>query len=311
MLDVYRKPSIPFQSKHLSALKRDTWYVLRRPEDRSRSGFLCVWPQRRCCVYVAAHQPNGKHATPRIALLRLRVDPQFLSHDAGLTVFAATLSPAARRLWIEDCLMWKGRDLFNTDLFSQRLAMSVQWLSHYCIADERLLSGVTMEIAAWSALKELTSEGVWDIQSDSVAQRRLLWISTAATTSIPPPSAPAPAPTPSSRQKPPTQPTQYSNSICHVPTATAPIAEKPVSGSLTAIARREPGPDQWALVSADEKLLGKALIRRLDISSELRSLKATVARVSVAWNTVFKKWEITGITADTASHSSLFVPTAV
>lgn len=276
-IDAYRKPSIPFQSKHLPALKRNLWYTLQRPVDRARTGFLCVWPQQRCCVYVSGDPPSPKRPTPRAALIRLRIDPQFLAEGAGLTVFAATLSGSARRLWIEDVLMWKGRNVFAEEPFSKRVHMAAQWLEHYCILDPRLLDGIDVEMARWQALSRLQPEGTWELmEAEGVAQRRLYWVSN---------HAPAVA-------------------VTNTPTiATAPKLD----GPLVAIATKEGGPDQWSLASADGVKVGRALIRKLETSSALRSAKGAAQRVEVVWNATFGKWEVVAMSSGVAAHSSLFV----
>jgi hypothetical protein len=265
-----RQSPIPFQSKHLPALKRDVWFALRRPADRSRTGLLCIWPAQKCCVYV-----SGDHV-PRVALLRLRVDPQFMADGVGLTVFAATLSPASRRLWIEDVVMWKGSRVEET--FKARWCMAAQWLEHYCILDERLLGGIEVALARWSPLADVKPEGVWILQADDVGRRGLLWIAnTRAEKGAEPPVSPR-------------------------PTVTAPTLE---AGALVARASREPGPDQWSLSAADNAALGRALIRRLDVSTALRSVTGSSCLVEVEWNSAFKKWEIRGVAAAT-SHVSNF-----
>lgn len=273
-LEFIQKPSLPFQSKHLTALKRNTWFALQRPADRSRTGLLCVWPRGGGCFYVSGSGSAAKH---RVAVLRLRVEPEFLERDAGLTVFAATLSPVSRTLWIEDVLHWKGRSLWDEDVFSTRQLRAAQWLEHYCIQDARLLGGLTVELAPWGAIDAVRPEGAWELQGDGLHQRRLLWIAGAAAAPV---KEEAPAPAPSS----------------------AP------AGPLVAVATREPGPEQWMLSAADGVSLGRALVRTLAVSTELRTVTGAVSRVLVSWNTVFSKWEVTGIAAAgaVASHSSFF-----
>lgn len=269
-LEPLRRPSIPFQSKHLPALKRNKWFALKRPADRSRSGLLVLWPAHQACVYV-----SGDPKRPdRVALLRVRVDPQFFG--AGLTVFAATLSGSRRSLMIEDTLMWKGR--LATEAFSARWALAVQWVEHYCIVDTRLLSGLQVEMAAWGALSAMTPDGVWDLQSEDEGARRLLWIAAY--------HAPDPVPVPA-------------------PAHTSPVL---IIQSLVAAATRETGPEQWGLYSSDGISLGRALVRTLDLSSQLRSSKANTLRVEVTWNTGFGKWEIKGLAEGgiAVSHSANF-----
>lgn len=273
-LEPLRRPSIPFQSKHLHTLKRNKWFVLKRPADRSRSGFVVVWPERQACVYV-----SGDLKRPgRIALLRLRIDPQLIATGVGLTVFAATLSAANRQLMIEDTLIWKGRSIFTEETFSKRWALAIQWIEHYCILDERLLNGLKIEMASWDPLTSLRAEGVWELQADEPDRRRCLWIAS-----------------------------HGSNETVSLPTeaiVSMPILES--AGPLIAVASREAGPEQWALASSDGVSLGRALIRTLAVSDRLRSSKLKTVRVEVGWNEGFHKWEVKDLSEGLASPSAKF-----
>ena len=233
-----------------------------------------------------------------MALIRLRVDPQFLAAGTGLTVFAATLSPSTRRLWVEDVILWKGRILNADETFQERWRLATQWVEHYCIQDPRLLGGVEVELARWQALETVEPEGSWDfICADTAGTRRLWWIArhadapSGATAVL---SAPKPSPSVSEPVKP-----------ALAPTASASAPRDPAA-PLVAIATREPGPDRWALASADGVSQGHALIRTLKVSSALRTQKTNTARVDVVWSAAFSKWEIVGLSADVASHSSFF-----
>ena len=279
-LEGYRsKPSIPFQSKHLHALKRNTWFVLRRPADKSRTGLVVVWPEHKCCVFVSGELPTAKRPMPRVALLRMRLDPQFIATGTGLTVFAATLSATARTLTLEDTLLWKGRQVFGQETFRKRIQMAVQWMEHYCMLDPRLMDGLEIAVAPWSPLAALTPEGIWELQSDDEGSRRLMWIANHAD--------PIPELSPLLPPKTPTMP-------------------KLEGGPLVAVATRESGPDQWALTSSDGTVLGRALVRTMDVSHALRSVKANTVRVEVVWNATFSKWEVKAVTFSAASHSGEF-----
>jgi hypothetical protein len=289
-LEPHRRTAQPFQSKHLPALKRNVWYALRRPTDRARTGLLVVWAERGVCVYLSGEPPSSKRhgGHNRVALLRLRVDPQFYGASTGLTVFAATLSPSNRRLWIEDVVVWKGRALLTEETFQARWRLATQWVEHYCIQDPRLLGGVEVELAEWGALESVAPEGSWDfVCADAVGARRLWWFARHSDT-----VAAAPAPV-----------SVKSTSVA-APIASA--APRDPSAPLVAIATREPGPDRWALSSADGVALGHALVRTLKVSSALRTQKTNTARVDVVWTSSFSKWEIVGLTGDVASHSSFF-----
>lgn len=295
-VETLRRAPIPLQSKHLPALKRNVWYSLRRPADRSRMGLLCVLPSQQCCVYVSG-EPVTPKRPQRVGLLRLRVDPQFFAADAGPTVLAATLSAAARKLWVEDVIMWKGRAVHEEETFQKRWELAAQWLEHYCMLDPRLLGGIDIEMANWQALEDMEPTGVWEIIQDQTGCRRLLWVSTSSAAVPPLPASPTLTGTPHGT---PTLRATPAPELPMVPTLDV------VDGPLIAVAIKESGPDQWSLKSADDVVLGRALIRTLSVSTALRSA-ANGQRVQIHWNSTFKKWEIMALTVEPASHSRVFV----
>jgi len=256
--------ALPFQSKHLPALKRDEWFVLRRTKERA--GLIVIWPAQKCCVYISGEPLSNKRPFTRVALLRIRVDPQFLASGVGLTVFAATLTPSSRRLAIEDTLLWKGRRVIDDDIFSVRWGLANQWVEHYCLMDPRLLSGVEIEMAKWRALDTLRPESTWELQPNETGRKRLMWIA------------------------------NHSEEVSPGATAT-PVASAPIldGGPLIATATRDAGPEQWNLTAGDGSTLGRALIRTMAISESMRSSKTPKLRVEVAWNHTFSKWEIKGL----------------
>ena len=255
---------LPFQSKHLPALKRDEWFVLRRTKERT--GLIVVWPAQKCCVYISGEPLSNKRPFTRVALLRIRIDPQFLTDGVGMTVFAATLTASTRRLAIEDTLMWKGRRVIDDDVFSVRWGLAIQWVEHYCLMDPRLLSGVEIEMAKWRALDTLRPESTWELQPNETGRKRLLWIA------------------------------NYTEEVSPTTTAT-PVATAPIldGGPLIAAAARDVGPEQWMLAAGDGSPLGRALIRTMAISESMRSSKKSKLSVEVTWNPIFSKWEVKGL----------------
>lgn len=278
-VDPLRNPGshipVPLQSKHLPALKRGLWHALRRPAEKARQGLLCLWPTQKWCVYVSGDAPSPRYPIPRIALLRLRVDPQFFALGSGMTVFAATLCPAARRLWVEDVVSWKGRPTLMEEPFTKRWGLAAQWLEHYCIVEPRLVDGLELALGRWSALDTVQPVGAWFLQSDDPGRRPLVWSAPHTAATVVEPPSPAPV-------------------------ATAPRLDV---GPLVAIATRESGPDQWALTASDSTVLGRALIRTLGISSALRSVASGRTPVEVEWNAIFQKWEIKAVAAATEAPS--------
>jgi hypothetical protein len=302
----HRKTTQPFQRRHLDALKRNQWFALRRPACRSRTGLLVLWPAKSCCVFVAPEMPQRKPA-PRppasgLALLRIRVDPQFFAPGTGLTVFAATLSASSRNLWIEDVLLWKGRNVTHTESFTARWRLAVQWLEHYCIVDTKLLGGLRLEMARWQSLDVVKPEGVWEFMADTPGSPRLLWLPRNSD------RTPTLGPEPMSSAMTAALEDDRIQLVSDVPVAAVPAAAP--TGPLIAVGTRETGgPELWNLASADGVSLGRALIRRMTVSTALRTASNKTQRVEVSWNATFKKWEVLGLAegAATVSHSSLFV----
>jgi hypothetical protein len=284
-LEEYRSPSMPFQSKHLPSLKRNVWFALKRPDDHSRSGLLCIWPLKKACIFVL-----GK----RVALLRLRIDSQLLANGVGLSLFVATLSPTSRRIWIEDTLVWKGKRLEH-ESFSQRLNIAKQLIDTYIIPEPQLISGIELELGKWSCLSSVQSDGSWDLISDD-SHSRLYWRAAESKYST---SDVHSAPTPKLNIPDDSSSKSISNSISKQ------IETSPPTLVLVANANRESGPDQWSLSSSDGVSLGRALIRKMNISSSMNSSGQHTA-AEVSWNADFNKWEILSVHNGPASLSSFF-----
>lgn len=313
-LSPHRKTVQPFQSRHLASLKRNQWFALRRPTCRSRTGLLVVWPAKACCVFVAppqqeqkapyAHRKTAPRLPPSgIAILRLRVDPQFYAPGTGLTVFAATLSASSRHLWLEDVILWKGRSVATSETFTARSRLMKQWLEHYCIVDTKLLGGLRLELARWQPLDAMKPEGVWELLADDAGARHLLWIARGSD------RTPTLGP---ERPSPLVSAALEDDTIQLIPAVTeapAPAAAVEHTGPLIAVATREAGgPELWSLTSAEGGSLGRALIRKMAVSSALRNASGKTIRVEVVWVPSFAKWEVTGlaIAGTTATHGSVF-----
>jgi len=254
---------IPFQSKHLQALKRNIWFALKRPQDRSKTGFLCILPNLEATVFVSGEQPSKRYPERRVALMNCKVDPQFFA--GGPTVMEATLSAQDRRLTIEDVCQWKGK-IVNDDPFLSRWGLAKQWIDHYCIPGPELI----FELAQWVPLTSVRPNGVWEL-IDCAGRNRLKW-------------------------------------ICKSP---EPVEILPQEATITkveplvALATKSVGPDQWDLTSSDGIVLGRGLIRTLEISSLLRS-HTQPCKVEVSWVPSFKKWEIIGLSTGNLQTSEKF-----
>lgn len=160
----------PFQSKHLPSLKRSQiqWFALKRPESRpeSRTDMLCIDPVRRACFFVS----------DTATLMRIPMDADMfgppVSPDTDITATRFTVFAATRvnnaTLTIEDTLVWKGRSL-ERETFSERFAFCRQW------CPKKTLDGISVTLAPWLPLESMTSDGVWELQSDEPGAVRLEW----------------------------------------------------------------------------------------------------------------------------------------
>jgi hypothetical protein len=266
---------IPFQSKHLQALKRNVWFALKRPQDRSKTGYLCILPSLGATVFVSGEQPSKRFPERRVALINCKVDPQFVSGGPassglglqGPTVMEATLSARDRRLTIEDVCQWKGK-IVNGEPFQNRFTLAKQWLEHYCIPGPE----VQMELAQWLPLTSVRPDGVWELM-DHVGRNRLRWIS----------------------KRPEQVEVKVSGQTQGMKAIKAPENNAvPVSQNLVALATKSIGPDQWDLTTSDGASLGRGLIRSMAVSSMLRGITQPT-KVEVRWTPSFKKWEILGL----------------
>ena len=248
------RPIIPFQSKNLPALKRNTWFVLQRPTDMDhpRSGFIVISDQY--CVFVQNHQSS------KIVLLRFRSQS---CHTNEFTIFSATLSKSL--LTIEDTLVWKGRNQ-QKERFSTRWAHAVQWMDTSCLIDPRLLGGLRVELAKWDSLSSLSiqNQNAWEFVEDVESAVRLLWFPY----------------------------TEKATERVKERERAKDRAKDRAKAKATRDECR--GPEQWHLTSPDGKSMGYALVRTLAVSEMLRSVSVTTldVDVDVAWNPTFQKWEI-------------------
>jgi hypothetical protein len=154
---------------------------------------------------------------------------------------------------------------------------------------------------------------VWEFIPEDAQRRRLIWkdrrLNNVVLSSYPqkpkpqqqrPQHKPAePAPVPTAQQ----QPTKVGILDTYFPAL--PTAG---DGSLVAIAKKDlSGPDVYALSSADGKHLSIAVIRKMQISLEMRKYTEPV-RVRVEWNSSFDRWEILDVNVSSAaSPASAFV----
>jgi len=303
-------------SRKLNVLKSSQLCASKRPGP-ARSGYLCFYPKMKVAVFVedAEHRPNAEPRPPRTAVLRMRHSPAV--YNTGGAIFAATLAISDSTLWLEDVLAMDGKNIWNDEPFSRRWQRLRNWFLQDWSEDMALQRGLAIKARELIPLEKFRSEpgDVWEFIPEDAQRRRLIWkdrrLNNVVLSSYPQkpkpqqqqqryqqnkPSAPAPAPAEQQTTKVGILDTYFPA----LPTAG--------DGSLVAIAKKDlSGPDVYALSSADGKHLSIAVIRKMQISLEMRKYTEPV-RVRVEWNSSFDRWEIIDVNVSSAaSPASAFV----
>lgn len=300
-------------SKKLSVLKHSQMYVSKRPGP-ARTGYLCFYSPLKVAIFVEDAEknrnlPEDKQRAPRVCILRMRHSPTV--YDGGGSVFAATLVISDSTLLLEDVLIWKGVNVWQTKPFSKRWDLLKDWIENDWCDDVTLQRGLIIKPRKPSRLDSFkTNVGdTWEFIPEDAGRRRMLWrdkrLDKVVLSNYP--------------QKPPA-PKENRKVNVVIDEKQEPVVQKGIldtyfpglpcatDGSLIALAKKVPeaGPDVYTLYDSEKGSLGSALIRRMAISLAMRSLCTDSVNVKVEWNSSFDKWEI----ADVDVRLQLSPPTA-
>jgi hypothetical protein len=290
-------------SKKLSVLKHSQMYVAKRP-GTARTGYLCFYNPLKVAIFVEDAEknrnlPEDKQRAPRVAILRMRHSPSV--YDNGGTIFAATLVVSDSTLFLEDILIWKGANVWQTNPFSERWNMLKDWIENDWCEDVTLQRGLIIKPRKPMRLDSFkTNVGdTWEFIPEDAGRRRLLWRDKRHDKVVLS-NYPQKAPLPKETRRP---------VALVVEEIVAPAEKKGIldtyfpclpcatDGSLIALARKVPeaGPDVYTLYDSNKGSLGQALIRKMTISLAMRSLCTDSVNVKVEWNSSFDKWEIADV----------------
>ena len=294
----------PLDSRKLSVLKSGKLYASKRPGP-ARSGYLCFYPKMKVAVFVedADRRPNQeKQQTPRTAVLRMRHSPSI--YNNGGSIFAATLAVSDSTLWLEDVLVYEGVNQWKNDPFTSRWETLKKWYQHDWSEDQALQRGLAIkprQIVSLDAFKSEPGE-IWEFLPEEADRRRFVWkdkrLNTVVLSSYPQKPKPERVHTgkTQTQQQAPVQqkvsePTKKGILDTYFPSL--PVAN---DGSLYAIAKKDStgGPDVFGLYSSDGTYLGIAVIRKMQISLQIRKYNDKVT-VKVEWNSSVDRWEITEV----------------
>ena len=296
--------AVPLDSKKLSVLKSAKMYASKRPGP-ARSGYLCFYPKMKVAVFVedAERRPNQEEQRPpRTAVLRMRHNPSVYNNNG--TIFAATLAVSDSTLWLEDVLVHEGKNLWTEESFSNRWQVLKNWYHREWSEDLALQRGLSIKPRQIQSLESFKSEpgDIWEFLPEDSNRRRFVWKDKRLQNVV----------LPSYPQKPKPQHTKNPHHVKPVQQEEVPKHSEPEKigildtyfpalpvandGSLYAMAKKDTsgGPDVYSLYSSDNKYLGIAAIRRMQISLQMRKHTEQVV-VKVEWNSSFDRWEIVDV----------------
>lgn len=295
--------STSLDSKKMGVLKSATMYASKRPGP-ARSGYLCFYPPMKVAIFVEDSERRGGEVArpPRTAILRMRHSP--LVYTGG-AIFAATLAISDSTLWLEDILVLEGKNIWTDHTFSKRWQKLKNWFTQDWSEDLNLQRGLSIRPRQLVALESFQSDpgDVWEFIPEDAARRRMIW-KDRRINSVTLSSYPQKQQRPVFQKLAPVPVQKVPDSVNKVGVLDTYFPSLPTAGgdeSLTAVAKKDmSGPDVYSLVSADNKQLGIAVIRKMQISLEMRKYHESV-RVRVIWNTSFDRWEIVDVNVSAAA----------
>jgi hypothetical protein len=266
-----RLNSVDLNNKIGSLFTKATFFV-HSTNIKSEPGFL-VFLDGITPTYIrynlSKKEREYSKGQPLCFSLRMRVSQEIYKGS----IFIVTMDVVNHNMFIEDVYVYKGKNIFNSETFTERRKHMKDFAQYHWIPDVRLLGGIMAEITTPNPLSSL--ESFIDTQDytkiflipDTPGKRRFTFTLNENIAKI--------------------ENGYYGRKVETTKTPnTKPTYAKAVRQPLL--------PDVYELFDVDNKSLGKACVQQLELSRKLKELSGDIL-VNISYNEDFKRYEISSI----------------
>ena len=271
-----RLNSVDTNNKIGSLFTKATFFV-HSTNTKAEPGFL-VFLNKNMPTYVRYNLSKKEReftkGHPLCYSLRMRVSQEIYKGS----VFIVSLDAVNHSMLIEDVYVYKNKNVFNGESFSQRRNYMKDFVQHHWIPDARLLGGIVSNVINPLPLSSL--ETLVDIEDytkvflipETAGKRRFTFTLNDSIAKI------------DVREG--YYGRKTSEPMLSIPIKTKPTYAKAVRDTIL--------PDVYELFDVDGKPLSKACVQQLDLSKKLKEFSGDIM-VNISFNEDFHKYEIVGL----------------
>jgi hypothetical protein len=275
-----------YDPERLAPVLQKQEFVVLENESKSDPGFIVCLPAQPA-VYIQYRRTRGKGPSQgdrnsTAAILRLRIHDKV--RENGGSIFVATLDDVGHGLRIEDCWVWCGEVLIESQPFSKRREVLDEFVTKYWIPDARLLGGVVASVANPISIEEFLSHPSDAYSVEFIPEkegRTRIWFQ------ILEDSRTAPQKPPPHAKRPQTQ----AEVRLQLPSTVRPVQQDSRQPRMVRAVALESLPDVFEIYGKDGLPIGRASVQNSELSQKLRG--KTDVWVMAEWNSNFGGYTIT------------------
>jgi hypothetical protein len=269
-------------------LKRSTFFHYSTTS-KVEPGFLVFAPNSNP-VFVKTNlskkEKEFNKGQPICYTLRMRVSPEIYEGS----VFIASLDGVNHSMTLEDVYVWKKKNIYQTNTFTERRKYMKEFVERHWIPDVRLLGGIITNImnplplSSISQLKDTQDFTKVFLIPDAPGKRRFTFNLNETVAQI----QNGYYGRKDFQQKEPSQPAQPAKPKCETPTT---IDSTPKVAKAIKIPQL---PDIYELYDLNGNHLNKAAVQSLELSKLLKEFDSEI-QVKIKYNSDFNRYEIIGL----------------